>query len=114
MDILGGVLQIPPVDIDKMSQSEKGLLFGVMFALAAVIVALSIYIKKLHHKQIEREKEAIKVIVDLTREFTSNTHEFKATIDANMKSHDRLIQVVDNMHRSILEALRISPPKRRV
>lgn len=105
-------LQISSNSIDQYTKSEKAMLIGAVIGLCGVIVALALYIRHLHNRMLERERENLSrekdnvlAVVGMAKEVVQTTQEVKATLDANIKSSDRLTTAVDNMHIVIIKAM---------
>ena len=91
--------------INRLEGVDRTYMTIAVSSLVAAIVFLVLYIRSLHTKQLEREKENLVIVVNMAKDFMQATKQFEAASDAHTKSSDRLIEVVDHMHKNVLDAI---------
>lgn len=92
--------------------SSEAMLISALSAVVAALVALALYIKKMHNSHVKTAKETQDVLIKIVEKNTEGFQEMKSSIQMNTEATkngaeqmrgatDRLANAVDNLNRDI-------------
>lgn len=107
--------------VDSLNTTERAYLIAAIMALASGLVFCALYIRRLHVKMLEREKETIKMYVEVTRDLVTSNMQVSRVVNENAAvgtkiveasernslSSEALTKAVTNMHQTVLNFLNV-------